>query len=91
MAYPFTQAKSLMAREILRAAPAVRNSSVHRIEIKIKPIDQLAWLSAQKNTVKIYGANQDDTAAIAGIGEAVCVRGQGRVNYPSVFSSLRKY
>ncbi len=33
----------------------------------------LAWLSLQKDDVKIYGANQSDTVSIAGIGQAVCI------------------
>jgi len=80
-----------MAQEISSARALLRRPPVYRIEIKIKPIDPLAWLAAQDNAVKIYGANQDDSAAIAGIGEAACVRGSGRVNYPSVFRNLRKY
>ncbi len=80
-----------MAEEILRVAGTLRRSSVQRIEIKIKPIDPLAWLAAQRNTIKIYGANQDDSAAIAGVGEAACVRGQGAVRYALVFARLRKY
>jgi len=49
----------------------VPSSQISRIEIKIKPIDQLTWLSAQTSNIKVFGANQEDTIAIAGIGEAV--------------------
>ncbi len=87
----FREAKIRMALEISRARAVLRGHCVHRIEIRIKPIDPLAWLVAQESAVKIYGANQDDSAAIAGIGEAVCVQGSGRVDYPSVFRRLRKY
>src|SRR3989338_11429121 len=74
----FSEAKVRMAQEIFRARAVLHSHCVHRIEIKIKLIDPLAWLAAQDSAVKIYGANQDDSAAIAGIGEAAGVRGTGK-------------
>ena len=68
------------------------SKSIERIEIKIDPVDQLAWLALQADDVKVYGADQTDTMSIAGIGQAVCVtdiRHQG--NYGKVFKQLRHY
>src|SRR5271170_3920379 len=48
------------------------SKSIERIEIKVHPVDMLSWLSLQKDDVKIYGANQNDTVSIAGIGQAAC-------------------
>jgi len=64
---------------------------VQRIEIKIKPVDMLAWLSFQQDDVKIYGANQSDTVSIAGIGEAMCISGQSAKDLKVVFKKLRSF
>ncbi len=66
------EAKDQMAAMIAAYKPS---QSIVRIEIKIHPVDMLLWLSLQKDEVKIYGANQSDTVSIAGIGEAVCIKG----------------
>ena len=63
--------------------------SIERIEIRIHPVDMLAWLSVQLPEVKIYGANQDDTMAIAAIGEAVCLTSQRKGNLKKIFKKLR--
>ncbi len=65
--------------------------SIKRIEIKIDPVDMLSWLSLQKDSVKIYGANQSDTVSIAGIGQAVCVTGRSLGNFKNVFKQLRNF
>ena len=86
--YSFDQAKGVMAEYIRSLAPSL---AFTRIEIKIKPIDQIGWLSAQDASVKIFGANQDDSAAIAGIGEALNCAGKGKVNYKKIFKQLRSH
>ncbi len=65
--------------------------SVFRIEIKIKPIDLIDWLEVQNSVVKIYGVNQDNTAAIAGIGEALRVHAGKIDDFAYVFKQLRSY
>jgi len=67
------------------------SQSIERIEIKIHPVDMLSWLSLQRDEVKIYGANQSDTVSIAGIGQAVCVRGKRLGNFKKVFKQLRSF
>lgn len=67
------------------------SKAIERIEIKIHPVDMLSWLSLQRNEVKIYGANQNDTMSIAGIGEAVCVSGQQTGSYKKIFKQLRSF
>ncbi len=67
------------------------SSRLKRREIKIEPSDMLSWLSMQKDDVKIYGANQSDTVAIAGIGEAVSLKGGRLGPYQKVFKQLRSY
>ncbi len=88
--YSLSQAKRVMADQIrqldLKAKPAV-----YRIEIKIKPVDPIAWVQAQVMKVKIYGANQDDALAIAGIGEAICVKAVTIGSLTDVFAQLRQY
>ncbi len=61
-----------------------------RIEIKVKAVSAIAWLEAQKSVSKVYGANQDNTAAIAGIGEALTVKGKAGASFSSVFKQLRQ-
>jgi menaquinone-specific isochorismate synthase len=76
-------------RSLIRACKP--SKSVERIEIKIRPVDMLSWLALQKNDVKIYGANQSDTMAIAGVGQAACVTGKKLVSYKDVFRKLRSF
>lgn len=83
----FTQAKALMARAIESYKPSV---AVVRHEFRIIPIDQIRWLSAQRADIKVYGANQEETASIAGVGQALMVRGKGVVNYKNTFKKLRQ-
>jgi menaquinone-specific isochorismate synthase len=64
---------------------------IERIEIKIRPVDMLTWLSLQRDEVKIYGANQSDTVSIAGIGQAVGVRAKRVGSYIKVFKKLRSF
>ena len=64
------EAKDQMAVFIAAYKPS---KSVVRLEIKVDPVDMLAWLSLQRDDVKIYGANQSDTVSIAGIGQAACL------------------
>jgi menaquinone-specific isochorismate synthase len=83
----FDAAKKAMADLIRAYTPS---PGITRIEIKIKPIDQLDWLAAQKDTIKVFGANQDDSAAIAGVGCAVDCKGKGKVDFAKVFKILRQ-
>ncbi len=88
--FNLSQAKPMMAAQIqqmdLKAKP-----HIFRIEIKIKPIDALDWLDAQGSIVKIYGANQDNSAAIAGISEAWVLKGEAIGSFASVFKQMRQY
>ena len=79
--YSFEQAKRVMAQQLRSYQPS---KSVVRIEIKIKPVDQLDFLSAQTADVKVFGANQDDSAAIAWVGAAVNCIGRGKVAFAAV-------
>ncbi len=88
--YSLSQAKLLMAAQIRQLDLKVK-PAVYRIEIKIKPVDSIAWVQAQGVKVKIYGANQDDAAAIAGIGEALSVKGPAVGSLKAVFNQLRQY
>lgn len=67
------------------------SDKICRREILIDPIDQLDWLAAQSNPVKVFGANQDNSAVIAGIGQAIVIKGKGQVSYKSIFRKLRSY
>lgn len=67
------------------------SETVKRLEIKVEHIDQLDWLSAQQDKIKIYGSNQEDSTAIAGIGEALSLSGRGKGDFKKVFIKLRKY
>ena len=87
----FIKAKKMMAQKIQEGIPNKTSRDVFRVEIKIYPIDEIAWISNQKFDVKIFGANQDNTACIAGVGEALCVKGKKISSFKKVFSSLRQY
>jgi len=63
--------------------------SIQRLEIKIQPVDMLAWLSLQTDDVKIYGSNQSDTISIAGIGQAACLTDIRIGNIKKIFKQLR--
>jgi len=65
------------------------SKSIERIEIKIRPVDMLSWLSVQKDEIKIYGANQNDTVSIAGIGQSIGVTGKRIGSFRKVFNQLR--
>ncbi len=80
-----------MAERIKAGVPNKTSRDVFRIEIKIHPIDEIAWASAQKSKVKIFGANQDNTACIAGIGEAIVLKGRRISSLKKIFSTLRGY
>jgi len=86
--FAFEKAKEQMAGLIAAYKPSL---SIERMEIRINPVDMLAWLSIQQSEVKIYGTNQDDTMAIAGIGEAACVRGGRKGDLKKIFKKLRSY
>lgn len=82
----FEKAKAQMAGLIAAYKPS---GSIERLEIRIRPVDMFAWLSLQRDHVKIYGANQSDTMAIAGIGEALCITGQHKGSFKKIFKQLR--
>ncbi len=86
----FAQAQLLMASQIQHLDLKTK-SIIHRIEIKIKPVDLISWLEAQVAKVKIYGANQDNSAAIAGIGEALTLAASKGQDFALVFKQLRQY
>ncbi len=86
--HTFEQAKEQIAVHVRAYRPS---PAIARIEVKVKPIDQLGWLSAQKANVKVFGANQDDSAGIAGVGEAVRITGKGKVNFQKIFAQLRSH
>jgi menaquinone-specific isochorismate synthase len=80
--------KEQMSRGLAAYKPS---QSIKRIEIKIRPVDMLSWLSLQKDEIKIYGSNQSDTVSIAGIGQAVCVTGRRLGTFKRVFKELRSF
>ena len=87
----FIEAKKVMAQTIQQGISNQKPTDVFRIEIKIHPIDEIAWIAQQKSDVKIFGANQDNTACIAGIGQAACIQGRSIGSLKKIFSSLRRY
>jgi menaquinone-specific isochorismate synthase len=87
----FNQAKKIMAQRILGGVSNKAPTDVFRVEIKIHPIDEIAWIASQQFNVKIFGANQDNTACIAGVGEAASVHGSQIQSLKTIFSTLRSY
>ena len=67
------------------------SKSIERLEIKVDPVDMLSWLSLQKDDVKIYGSNQNDTVSIAGIGQAVGFTDIRLGSFNKVFKQLRHF
>lgn len=90
----FADAKLLMAAELKKLGTAegcYKEPSVVRIEIFVKDIDLLSWLSQQTSTTKIYGSHQTGQYAIAGVGEALCVSGDSVESHAKIFERLRLY
>lgn len=87
----FLKAKKVMADKIRQGIPNKRSTDVFRIEIKIHPIDEISWAAAQKSSIKIFGANQDNSACIAGIGEAASIKSNQAVPLKKIFLTLRSY
>lgn len=88
--YTLEQAQQLLIDELVKL-DLTKKPHVYRIEIKIKPVDQIVWLASQHQTIKIYGANQDNSASIAGIGSAMSLSGHGRVDVKTVMPELRAH
>ena len=86
--FSLKEAQDQMASFIAAYKPS---KSIERIEIKVQPVDMLAWLSKQTDDVKIYGANQSDTVSIAGIGQAVCLTDIRLGSFRKIFKQLRHY
>lgn len=86
--HTFNSAKEVLTDFIRAYHPS---KDVCRLEVKILPIDQMDWLAAQKAAVKVFGANQDDSAAIAGVGEAISLCGSKGVKFAEVLPQLRWY
>lgn len=87
----FKKAKERMALDIKEALRRQKPGDVLRLEIKIHPIDEIAWIASQQADVKIFGANQDKSACIAGVGEAACVSGRDITGLKRIFTQLRRY
>lgn len=84
--YLLSQIKELLADKIRDYQPSAK---VTRFEFPVKVVDQILWLASQHDQIKVYGANQDETASIAGIGSALSICGKGPVNYQKIFRQLR--
>lgn len=90
----FADAKTLMAAELKKLVTAegcYKEPSVARIEIFVKDIDLLSWLSQQQVKTKIYGSHQTGAYAIAGVGESLCVSGDTIESHAKIFQRLRLY
>jgi menaquinone-specific isochorismate synthase len=87
----FVKAKKLMTQQIQAGISNRLPTDVTRIEIRINPIDEISWISSQRSDVKIFGANQDNTACIAGVGEAVSIKIKTSTSYKKIFAQMRKY
>src|SRR6185436_4169620 len=62
---------------------------VKRFELRIEKIDLLSWLTQQKAAVKIYGSDQSENYAIAGVGQAHMITGNQKVDLDMLFTDMR--
>jgi menaquinone-specific isochorismate synthase len=92
--FGFAQAKEILAKMIkdfaaqpAETAPAA--AVVKRFELRVEKIDLLSWLTQQKTSLKIYGSDQSDNYAIAGVGQAHIVEGTGAIETPVLFKQLQ--
>lgn len=93
-AYSFSDAKALMAKELKGIAQGdgcYKEPVITRIEIFVKDLELLSWLSQQSSKTKIYGSHQTGLYAIAGVGEALCVSGDQVESHEKIFERLRLY
>ena len=87
--YTLSQAKVLLAKAI-NALDVKTKPTVFRLEIKIKPVNQIDWLAIQPGHIKIYGSNQDDSACIAGLGHAKTLAGK-KADLNTLFKQMRTF
>ncbi len=62
---------------------------VKRFELRIEKLDLLSWLTQQNFETKLYGSDQDDNYAIAGVGKAFMLEGNRNVNVQELFTTMR--
>lgn len=86
--YTLIKAKELLFKQI-SAIDFKEKPSTLRLEIRIKPVDQIQWLSQQDSITKIYGASKEHKVAIAGFGQASVVKVNSKVNLKSLFIKMR--
>ncbi|MDP2654168.1 MAG: isochorismate synthase [Candidatus Omnitrophota bacterium] len=90
----FPEAKAILAEQIRTfAAEASKRTGpapvLKRFEIRVEKMDLLAWLSQQRSATKIFGSDQSENYAIAGIGEADVITGAGPVNHEMIDQKIR--
>ncbi len=88
--YTFQHAKQYLIEQI-KALDVSTKPHSFRLEIRIKPIDQINWLEAQSQPIKIFGANTANTLAIAGIGASLSLSHQQMTSFDSVINEMRKH
>lgn len=90
--FTFQEAKEMMASMIEEFAARLAPTSkpyVKRFELRVEKIDLLSWLTQQKDTTKIYGSDQSDNYAIAGIGEAYTLGWEGPAHHQEIFQQMK--
>jgi menaquinone-specific isochorismate synthase len=91
--FTFPEAKKIFSAQIQEFASRPHATTtqpfIKRFELRVETIDLLSWLAQQKATTKIYGSDQSDNYAIAGIGQAHLIAGSGPVCYADVFKQMQ--
>ncbi len=92
-AYPCLDAKKILMQQLqnILVGPALPKNRIIRIELPIRPIDALRWLSSQTDTTKIYWSNRDGNFEVAGIGLAYALHGTRTIEFDAIFYELERY
>ena len=91
--FTFPEAKQVLAKQIKDFATqkegSSAKSSVKRFELRIEKMDLLTWLTQQMTATKIYGSDQSDNYAIAGISQAEVIAGNGSISFAELFKQMQ--
>src|SRR3990167_9557845 len=89
-AYPCLEAKKILIQQLqnILNGPSLPKNRMIRIELPIRPIDGLGWLSAQNNATKIYWSDRDGNFETSGIGLAYALHGTRTIEFDAIFTEL---
>ena len=70
--------------------PIELQGKIIRIEVQLPELEPLNWLGRQQSAVKTYWSDRQSKFTMAGVGELDLITGDRSIDYPAVFTQLRK-